>query len=115
MADMRERVVLFENGGDEEALLVVGEPTGVGGFQIVQTSAGDLTEWCFEESPHVVETSVGATGARRLCEHFDVSSIVRVLHVLSMEFAGYDCARRVRELLRELGIGYEVVEHPITR
>lgn len=115
MADVRERVVLFQSGGDEEELLVVGEPTGVGGFQIVQTSAGDLTEWCFEESPHVVETSVGATGARHLCEHFDVDSVAQALHVLSMEFAGYDCARRMRGLLCELGIGYEVVERPIER
>ncbi len=115
MADMRERVVLFQSGGDEEELLVVGEPTGVGGFQIVQASAGDLTEWCFEESPHVVETSIDATGARHLREHFDVDSVVQMLHVLSMEFAGYDCARRVRGLLRELGIGYEVIERPIVR
>lgn len=115
MAEVRERVVLFESGGEEEELTVVAEETGLGGFQIVQASAGDLTDWCFEETPHVVETSVGASGARKLCEHFEVDAVGQALRVLSMEFGDYDSARRVRGLLHDLGIAYGVVEHAIER
>lgn len=115
MAEVRERVVLFQSGGDEEELLITAEATGLGGFLIVQTSAGDLTDWCFEESPHVVETSVDAAGARQLCKHFGVDEVEPALRMLSMEFAGYDSARRARRLLRELGIAYDVIERAIER
>ena len=35
--------------------------------------------------------------------------------MLSISFADYDCAQRVRSLLRELGAGFDVVEKPIDR
>ena len=65
-----ERVVLFESDEGGEYLLVTCEPSGMGGLVVRQTSEGPLTQWCFEESPHVVETFV--THVRRLwsLEHF---------------------------------------------
>ena len=53
-----ERVVLFQSDEGGEHLLVTCEPSGMGGLVVRQTSEGPLTQWCFEESPHVVETFV---------------------------------------------------------
>ena len=50
-----DRVVLFESDEGGEYLLVTCEPSGMGGLVVRQTSEGPLTQWCFEESPHVVE------------------------------------------------------------
>ena len=57
-----ERVVLFESDEGGEHLLVTCEPSGMGGLVVRQTSEGPLTQWCFEESPHVVETFVTHEG-----------------------------------------------------
>lgn len=51
-----DRVVLFESDEGGEYLLVTCEPSGMGGLVVRQTSEGPLTQWCFEESPHVAET-----------------------------------------------------------
>lgn len=61
-----ERVVLFESDEGGEHLLVTCEPSGMGGLVVRQTSEGPLTQWCFEESPHVVETFVTHEGLATL-------------------------------------------------
>lgn len=69
-----DRVVLFESDEGGEYLLVTCEPSGMGGLVLRQTSEGPLTQWCFEESPHVVETFVtheGACGAGALLWSWD--------------------------------------------
>ena len=60
-----DRVVLFESDEGGEYLLVTCEPSGMGGLVVRQTSEGPLTQWCFEESPHVVETFVAHEGLWR--------------------------------------------------
>lgn len=57
-----DRVVLFESDEGGEYLLVTCEPSGMGGLVVRQTSEGPLTQWCYEESPHVVETFVAHEG-----------------------------------------------------
>ena len=57
-----ERVVLFQSDEGGEHLLVTCEPSGMGGLVVRQTSEGPLTQWCYEESPHVVETFVAHEG-----------------------------------------------------
>ena len=57
-----DRVVLFESDEGGEYLLVTCEPSGMGGLVVRQTSEGPLTQWCYEESPHVVETFVTHEG-----------------------------------------------------
>ena len=64
-----DRVVLFESDEGGEYLLVTCEPSGMGGLVVRQTSEGPLTQWCFEESPHVVETFV-THEALVVLEHF---------------------------------------------
>ena len=104
-----DRVVLFESDEGGEYLLVTCEPSGMGGLVVRQTSGGPLTQWCFEESPHVVETFVAL-------EHFyGVRTSNQVARMLSISFADYDCAQRVRSLLRELDAKFDVIEKPIDR
>lgn len=115
METMLASTVPFKNAAGEEELIITCEPTGTGGLIVRQESAGDVTFWSFEESPHVVETCIDATGIRRLCAHFGADTVDQVSHVLAMNFTGYDAALCVRKLLRELGIGYDVIENPIAR
>lgn len=110
-----ERVVLFESDEGGERLAVTCEPSGMGGLVVRQTSEGPLTQWCFEESPHVVETFVTHEGLVALEQFYGVGTSNQVARMLSISFADYDCAQRVRSLLRELGAGFDVVEKPINR
>ncbi len=110
-----ERVVLFQSDEGGEQLLVTCEPSGMGGLVVRQTSEGPLTQWCYEESPHVVETFV-AHEALVVLEHFyGVGTSNQVAQMLSISFADYDCAQRVRSLLGEFGAGFDVIEKPIDR
>ena len=109
------RVTLFESIEEDEHLLVTAESTGVGGLLIRQMSEGDLTRFCFEESPHVVETFVSPKGVRTLENFFDVTDSNQVVRMLGISFADYDCAQRVRALLCELGVSFEVLEHAVDR
>ena len=110
-----DRVVLFESDEGGEYLLVTCEPSGMGGLVVRQTSEGPLTQWCFEESPHVVETFVSLEGLVALERFYGVGTSNQVARLLSISFADYDCAQRVRSLLRELGVEFDVVERPIDR
>lgn len=110
-----ERVVLFESDEGGERLTVTCEPSGMGGLVVRQTSEGPLTQWCFEESPHVVETFVAHEGLAALERFYGVGTSNQVARMLSISFADYDCAQRVRSLLRELGVGFDIVEKPIDR
>ena len=110
-----ERVVMFESDEDGEYLLVTCEPSGMGGLVVRQTSEGPLTQWCYEESPHVVETLVAHEGLVALERFYEVGTSNQVAHMLSISFADYDCAQRVRSLLGELDAKYDVVEKPIDR
>ena len=110
-----ERVVLFESDEGGEHLLVTCEPSGMGGLVVRQTSEGPLTQWCYEESPHVVETFVPREGLAALEHFYGVGNSNQVARMLSISFADYDCAQRVRSLLGELGAGFDVIEKPIDR
>lgn len=110
-----ERVVLFESDEGGEYLLVTCESSCMGGLVVRQTSEGPLTQWCFEESPHAVETFVSHEGLAALERFYGVGTSGKVAHMLSVSFADYDCAHRVRLLLRELDAGFDVVERPIDR
>lgn len=110
-----ERVVMFESDEDGEYLLVTCEPSGMGGLVVRQTSEGPLTQWCYEESPHVVETFVPREGLAALEHFYGVGTSNQVARMLSISFADYDCAQRVRSLLGELGAGFDVIEKPIDR
>lgn len=110
-----ERVVLFESDEGGERLAVTCEPSGMGGLVVRQTSEGPLTQWCFEESPHVVETFVTHEGLVALEQFYGVGTSNQVARMLSISFADYGCAQRVRSLLRELGAGFDVVEKSIDR
>lgn len=110
-----DRVVLFESDEGGEYLLVTCEPSGMGGLVVRQTSEGPLTQWCFEESPHVVETFVTHVGLVALEHFYGVGTSNQVARMLSISFADYDCAQRVRSLLRELDAKFDVIEKPIDR
>ena len=110
-----ERVVLFQSDEGGEQLLVTCEPSGMGGLVVRQASEGPLPQWCYEESPHVVETFVTHEGLVALEQFYGVGASNQVARMLSTSFADYDCAQRVRSLLRELGAGFDVVEKPIDR
>ena len=98
-----ERVVLFESDEKGERLLVTCEPSGMGGLVVRQTSEGSLTQWCFEESPHVVETFVAHEGLVALEHFYGVRTSNQVARMLSIS------------LLGELDAKFDVVEKPIDR
>jgi len=102
--------VLFESGEDEEAMRVECAITSEGALGIMQESDGPLTEWCFEESPHRIEVTVPPAGVLGLLDYYHVDEAHMLPAVLRLEYTGYNCFRRIRNLMKRLEIPYEVFE-----
>ena len=54
-------------------------------------------------------------GLVALEQFYGVGTSNQVARMLSISFADYDCAQRVRSLLRELDAKFDVIEKPIDR
>ena len=63
----------------------------------------------------MVETFVAHEGLVALEQFYGVGTSNQVARMLSISFADYDCAQRVRSLLGELDAKFDVVEKPIDR
>ena len=63
----------------------------------------------------MVETFVAHEGLVALEHFYGVGTSNQVGRMLSISFADYDCAQRVRSLLGELGVRFDVIEKPIDR
>lgn len=109
------RVLLYESGPDEEQLRIEGFIDHAGSLHVRQTSAGPLTRWCFEETPHDVEMSIDAEGVRALAALLELDAAEQLPAALQIRFAGYDGAMRLRECLKEGGVPYAVNESRIVR
>ncbi|MBE6469786.1 MAG: hypothetical protein E7001_07570 [Coriobacteriaceae bacterium] len=107
--------VLFESHENDESLKIECYVTEAGHLLIEQVSAGALTQWCFEESPHRVVTEVGASGAVALAAHFGAVEPAQLPCLIGASYLGYDVCSQIHALLRELGVPYEVRERPIVR
>lgn len=107
--------VLFESDADEEDLRIECTVTAEGELRVLQESLGPLSEWCFEESPHRIETVADAEATAGLLEYFHLDTPYQLPAVLRMEYTGHDCARQIRSLMRRLEIPYHVIEAPILR
>lgn len=107
--------VLFQSEQDEEDLRIECAITADGCMDIMQESAGPLTEWCFEESPHRVETFAGADAVNALMRYFHLDAPQQLPELLRIEYMGYDCGMKIRELMRHLDVPYEVYESDIVR
>lgn len=114
-AQRERQVVLFQSGEDEETLVVTATVTGCGAIEVRQVSAGELTAWCYEESPHEVYTRIIPASVRALIEHFHIEDVGQLVEILGIKYSECDCSMRIRALLRSLGLDYVVVERPITR
>ena len=110
-----DEVLLFESEEDEEALLISCRATKEGGLVIHQMSEGDLTAWCFEESPHEVEVTVSPRAIAPMLEYLHAEDVQQLSNLLAAAYSGYDASIRIRALMRRLGVAYEVSEHPIVR
>lgn len=107
--------VLFESDADEECLRIECAVTPEGELDVLQESAGPLTEWCFEDSPHRIETVVDAISTAELLDYFHLDSARQLPAVLRLEYTGYNCGRLIRDLMNRLEIPYRVIEEPILR
>lgn len=107
--------VLFQSEQDEEDLRVECAITADGCMDIMQESDGPLTEWCFEESPHRVETYAGADAVTALMSYFHLDVPEQLPELLRIEYMGYDCGMKIRALMRHLDVPYEVYESDIVR
>lgn len=116
MVDMgRASALLFQSEEAGERVSTVCYSTDEGELVIDQVSEGDLTQWCFEESPHSVKTRVGATEAQGLLDYFHLDEVDQLPAMLRLEYVGYNCAREIRDLFKRLGVKYHVEENPIER
>lgn len=116
MADaMDEWVELFESTEDGERLCVSCGVEHQGGMVIRQESEGELTYWCFEESPHRIDVRIEQKHVQRLMEYFAADDPRQLACMLAAAYGGYDASLRIRRLLRRLGVRYMVHEHPIER
>ncbi len=106
--------LLFQSSDDEESLVVACQ-YDASGLHVFQVSAGELTQWCFEESPHTVSVSVDPSELGSLLAYLRVPDAALLPPLLAAAYGGYDAAHRVRGLLRRLHIPYKVDERPIAR
>ena len=84
-------------------------------YDIMQESAGSLTEWCFEESPHRVETYAGADAVDALMRYFYLDIPEQLPELLRIEYMGYDCGMRIRAPARRSDLPRGVIESDIVR
>lgn len=103
--------VLFASDEGEEALRIECAVTPAGELLLHQESDGDVTWWCFEETPHIMDVVVPASETRRLAELFVLDEVDQLPQTLAAEYVGYESSIELREMLRRQGISYEVVEH----
>ena len=106
--------MLFQSAGGEEELTVSCSYDAYG-LRVRQESAGDLTQWCFEESPHVLSVSVPTFELKPLLDYLHVDDPALLPPLLAAAYSDYDASQRVRDLLRRLHVRYEVTENPIVR
>ena len=95
-------VVLFENAEAGEQARVVCRCAEDGGFEIVRTTRGDLSWWCFGESPHESRMLVGRDGARRLMNFYEAGSVSELTEMLGIVFVGIDAPERIWQVTRRL-------------
>lgn len=107
--------VLFEDTVGEEKVRVGCVVTPGGELSVMQESDGPLTDWCFEHVPHHIEVVVDISGVHRLLEFFCLEQPYQLPMVLRLEYTGYECFRRVRQLFKRLRIGYAVREDAVRR
>lgn len=107
--------VLFESEEDGEALTIECAVIPEGILRIVQTSEGPLTKWSFGESPHVVGATVEQAGVAGLLDYFHLDGPHQLPAVLRLEYTGYECLSRLCDLMRRIGVKYEIEESPIVR
>lgn len=112
---VNEWVVLFESAEDGERLYVACGIEHQGGMVIRQESAGSLTRWCFEESPHRIDVLIGREQVQGLMGHFAADDLRQLACALAAAYGVYDASLRIRHLMRRLGVCYEVREHLISR
>ena len=108
-----DEVLLFESEEDEETLRISCRATKEGGLVIHQMSEGELTAWCFEESPHEVEVTVSPRAIAPMLEY--LQDVQQLSNLLAAAYSGYDASIRIRALMRRLGVAYGVSERPIIR
>lgn len=111
----RSSALLFESDADDERLRITCALEPDGALTITQVSDGALTDWCFEETPHVIEVFVPAEGVADLARSFGLDGAHQLLATLQMRFAGYDAARKIRAHLRQEDIAYRVRENRVAR
>lgn len=107
--------VLFQSEQDEEDLRIECAITADGCMDIMQESDGPLTEWCFEETPHRIETLAGSDAVAALMRYFHLEVPEQLPQLLRIEYMGYDCGSKIRALMRSLDVPYEVYESDIVR
>ena len=101
---MQGDVVLFESAEADEQARVVCRCAEGGGFEIVRTTKGDLSRWCFGESPHASRMLVGRDDARRLARFYEADSVAELTEMLGIVFVGIDAPERIWQVTRRLEI-----------
>ena len=106
--------LLYQSAEDEEQLTVACS-FNAEGLCVRQESDGVFTQWCFEESPHVVEVRVAPAALAPLLDYLHLDDPDLLPALLAAAYGEFDASQRVRALLRRLDVPYEVDEHPIVR
>lgn len=107
--------VLFASEEEGEHLRIECAVTSEGSLRIVQESSGPLTQWSFRESPHTVEAMIDPAGVGELLGYFHLDATHQLPAVLRLEYTGYECFSSLCDLMKRLGIPYEIREAAIVR
>lgn len=107
--------VLFASEEEGERLRIECAVTPEGSLRIVQESSGPLTQWSFRESPHTVEAVIDPAGVGELLGYFHLDAAHQLPAVLRLEYTGYECFSNLCDLMKRLGIPYEIREAAIVR
>ena len=110
-----DSVLLYQEEVDGDELRIEGVLSDGCVLEVVQESTGPFTSWCFEESPHVVQTVFGPDAVGGLLEYFHLEEVDQLLPMIRAAYVGCESALRLRGLARRLGLSYTVYENDIVR
>lgn len=94
--------VLFEGYDGVECVRVTCWQAERGGLVVTRHSAGELSQWCFGESPHVAELRFDEAQTSALARYLNVEREEELAAALAIEFSGTDGWTRIASVMRKL-------------
>lgn len=106
--EARATRTLFAGEECGERIRIACASTCEGELIIMRESEGELSAWCYGESPHAGAVRVGTRGASRLAEYLQAEDAGQLVSLVAAACDGIDAPARACEMFRRAGVSYRV-------